>query len=447
MSSAIVGKLKEAILASAKPLQERVAKLKTDNTVIQEITVEQAMGGMRGINGMVTETSDLSAMDGIKYRGIPLRDVCKILPAFPGAEAPLPEGALWLLLTGDVPSAEDVKDMTAELHARESIPADVTHTIDSLPTTMHPMTQLSIALLALQPHSKFAAGYGAGIKKGEYWDYVLEDSLTLIAQIPQVAAKIFRRTFFDGKVPQSNKDLDWAGNFADMLGVNDDPKFKEAIRLYLTLHADHEGGNVSAHTAHTVGSALSDPYLCWSAGNSGLAGPLHGLANQECLLWLNETLAELGGQEPTVELLTEFAKKTLGSGKVIPGFGHAVLRNTDPRYALEHEFAKKNLPNDPTFKLADACLQAVPPVLKASGKAKNPYPNVDALSGTILKFYGLTQAEYYTVVFSCSRAIGVMSQLVLSRLLGMPIERPNSVTVGFLEEKVAAAAAAPKSKL
>jgi len=268
--------------------------------------------------------------------------------------------------------------------------------------------------------------------------------LTLLAQIPMLAAKIYRRSFHDGVVPASRKDLDWAGNFANMLGVSNDDKFKDAIRLYLTLHADHEGGNVSAHTAHTVGSALSDPYYAWSAGNCGLAGPLHGLANQECLSWLNATMKELDGKEPTVEVITEFAKKTLASGKVIPGFGHAVLRNTDPRYTLEHEFAMKHLPNDPTFKLADACLKAIPPVLKASGKAKNPFPNVDALSGTILKFYGLHEADIYTVIFSVSRAIGVMSQMVWARLLGLAIERPNSVTIAFLEDAIAKA---PKSKL
>merc|ERR1719473_700608 len=248
---------------------------------------------------------------------------------------------------------------------------------------------------------------------------------------------IYRRTFHDGKMAASNTSLDWAGNYAHLLGVTDDDKFAEAIRLYLTLHADHEGGNVSAHTAHTVGSALSDPFLAWAAGNNGLAGPLHGLANQECLNWLDNTMKELGGKEPTVEVVTEFAKKTLSEGKVIPGFGHAVLRNTDPRYMLEHDFATKNMPNDPTFKLADACLKAIPPVLKATGKAKNPYPNVDALSGTILKYYGLTQSEYYTVVFSVSRCLGVVSQMVTARILGLAIERPNSVTLDYLTEVVA----------
>merc|ERR1719335_1243698 len=227
-----------------------------------------------------------------------------------------------------------------------------------------------------------------------------------------------------------------------MLGVTNDPKFYDALRLYLTLHADHEGGPVSAHTVH---SALSDPYLSWAAGNNGLAGPLHGLANQECLLWLNETMEALKGKEITVEVVSEFAKKTLAEGKVIPGFGHAVLRNTDPRYVLEHEFTKKNMPNDPTFKLADACLAAIPPVLKASGKAKNPWPNVDALSGTILKFYGMTEAEYYTVTFAASRVMGIATQLVWARLLNLPIERPKSVPTEFLVKAVANAP--PKSKL
>merc|ERR1719399_47252 len=218
---------------------------------------------------------------------------------------------MWLLLTGEVPKGDVVEAMTQELHAREAIPASVDATIDSLPKTMHPMTQLSIALLSLQPASKFADAYSKGsVKKNDYWELFLEDAMTLLAQIPIIAAKIYRRTFKDGVVPASRKDLDWAGNFANMLGVNNDEKFKDAIRLYLTIHADHEGGNVSAHTCHTVASALSDPFYSWAAGNCGLAGPLHGLANQECLLWLKETLTALGDKEPTVPVVQEYVKKT-----------------------------------------------------------------------------------------------------------------------------------------
>jgi len=272
------------------------------------------------------------------------------------------------------------------------------------------------------------------------WEYALEDALDLVARIPVVAAMIYRRTFADGKVPAYDSKLDWAGNYAQMLGVSSDEKFKEVTRLYLMLHADHEGGNVSAHTTHLVGSALSDPYYSWAAGLCGLAGPLHGLANQECLGWLLEVQKDLKGQTPTKELLTEYAENTLKSGKVIPGFGHAVLRNTDPRYMLEREFALKNTPDDPLFKLVDACYQAIPPVLEKTGKVKNPYPNVDAHSGQLMYFYGMKEQNYYTVVFAVSRALGCMAQVVWSRAIGLPIERPKSVPLDTLATLAAKAA-------
>merc|ERR1712187_562368 len=184
-------------------------------------------------------------------------------------------------------------------------------------------------------------------KKTDYWEKTLEDALTLNAQIPILAARIFRNIYFDGNHIPSNHALDWSGNYAAMLGVNDDEAFKEITRLYLMIHADHEAGNVSAHTTHLVGSALSDPYYAFAAGVCGLAGPLHGLANQECLRWLKATQKALNGQEPTVEILTQFAKDTLASGKVIPGFGRGVLRVADPRYMIQQEFAHKKFPDDP----------------------------------------------------------------------------------------------------
>jgi len=272
------------------------------------------------------------------------------------------------------------------------------------------------------------------MKKDEYWEVALEDSLDLVAKIPVVAAIIYRRTFADGKVPAYDSKLDWAGNYAQMLGVNDSEGFKEVTRLYLMLHADHEGGNVSAHTTHLVGSALSDPYYSWAAGLCGLAGPLHGLANQECLAWLLEVQKELGDVKPTKEVMQEFVKKTLAAGKVIPGFGHAVLRKPDPRYMLEREFALKHCPEDPLFHLVDACYQAIPEVLEATGKVKNPFPNVDAHSGQLMYYYNLKQQNYYTVVFAVSRAIGCVSQLVWSRALGLPIERPKSVPLDALKK-------------
>merc|ERR1719215_1032213 len=274
------------------------------------------------------------------------------------------------------------------------------------------------------------------MKKADYWLLTLEDSLNLVAQIPILAARIFRNIWFDGKHIPIDESLDWAGNYAHMLGVNDSEDFKDITRLYLMLHADHEGGNVSAHTTHLVGSALSDPYYSYAAGVCGLAGPLHGLANQECLRWLKQTKAALGDQEPTVEVLTKFAQDTLAGGKVIPGFGHGVLRKTDPRYMIQRSFAAEHFPDDPLFKLANVCYEAIPPVLEATGKVKNPWPNVDALSGTCMQRYGLNQEDYYTVVFAVSRSLGCTANLVWSRIMGLPIERPKSMTLDSLEKAV-----------
>jgi len=264
----------------------------------------------------------------------------------------------------------------------------------------------------------------------------LEDALDLIAKIPVVAAHIYRRTFKDGSAPEYDDQLDWAGNFASMLGVNSTEGFKEAIRLYLMIHADHEGGNVSAHTTHLVGSALSDPYYAWAAGLCGLAGPLHGLANQECLGWLKEVQQALGDQEPTKEFIVEYVERTMKEGKVVPGFGHAVLRQPDPRYMLEREFALKHTPNDPLFKLVDLCYQAIPPTLEKTGKVKNPFPNVDAHSGQLMNFYGLKEENIYTVVFAVSRAMGCVAQYVWARAIGLPIERPKSVPLDTLAKTV-----------
>ncbi|KAL4444342.1 hypothetical protein ABPG75_012079 [Micractinium tetrahymenae] len=210
-----------------------------------------------------------------------------------------------------------------------------------------------------------------------------------------------------------------------------------AICRYQTIHADHEGGNVSAHTTHLVGSALSDPYLSYAAGMTGLAGPLHGLANQEVLRWLNEVRKQVG-DDVTKDQMREFVWATLKSGKVVPGFGHAVLRKTDPRYTCQRVFAQKHMPEYPLFKLTSLLYDVVPDILTQTGKVKNPWPNVDAHSGVLLQYYGMKEETFYTVLFGVSRALGVLSQGVWSRALGLPIERPKSLTMDSIVARVAA---------
>jgi len=335
----------------------------------------------------------------------------------------------------EVPTKEQTTALTAELHSRAKLPAHTEAMIRNFPKGMHPMTQLSSAILSLQTESVFAAEYAKGCHKSTYWEHTYEDMMNLIARLPEVCALIYRVTYFDGKVPAYDSSLDYSGNFCKMLGM-DDQAFMELMRLYIVIHSDHEGGNASAHTCHLVGSTLSDPYLSLSASMNALAGPLHGLANQEVLGWLlglQATLKEQG-KDVTPETITEFAWSTLKAGKVIPGYGHAVLRKTDPRYTSQRTFALKHLPDDPLFKVVNTVYEVMPGVLTEHGKTKNPYPNVDSHSGVLLKYYGLEQYDYYTVLFGLGRAYGVLAQLFWDRALSLPLERPKSVTSEWLDD-------------
>jgi len=406
-------------------------------SVIADVTVSQAYGGMRNIKCMVTETSSVDPQEGIRYRGMSIPEMQVKLPKAPGGEQPLPEGVFWLLLTGDVPTAEQAAEVTAAWRANETLPAHVTRTLDALPIDTHPMTQLSIGIMAMQNESIFARRYREGMPKSDHWDAMYDDVTLLLGRLPVLAAYIYRRTYKGGKhiKPAADKGLDWSANLAHMLGF-DGEGFRKLLRLYMSIHADHEGGNVSAHATHLVGSALSDPYLSLAAGMNGLAGPLHGLANQEVMRWLVGVKAKLGGGVPTKEQLSEFVWNTLNGGQVIPGYGHGVLRVTGPRYMAQREFAMKNLPDDENFQIVKMLYEIVPDILMKQGKAKDPWPNVDAHSGVLLVHYGLVEYDFYTVLFGVSRAMGVLASLILDRALGIPLERPKSVTTEWVKKKL-----------
>lgn len=430
----------KAVLADKIPKeQSRIKDFRKQYgaTKVGEVTVDMMYGGMRGIKGLVCETSVLDPDEGIRFRGLSIPECQKVLPKAPGGAEPLPEGLFWLLITGDVPSKEQVAYLSKEWANRAALPGHVVTMLNNFPSTLHPMSQLSAAVTALNHESKFAKAYSDGVHKSKYWEYVYEDSMDLIAKLPVVAATIYRNTYRDGKgIGAIDPKLDWSANFTRMLGY-DNEQLTELMRLYLTIHSDHEGGNVSAHTVHLVGSALSDPYLSFAAGMNGLAGPLHGLANQEVLVWLQKLRKELG-DNASEDKVKDFIWKTLKSGQVVPGYGHAVLRKTDPRYTCQREFALKHLPNDPLFQLVSNIYKVVPPILTELGKVKNPWPNVDAHSGVLLQYYGLKEMNYYTVLFGVSRALGVLASLVWDRALGLPIERPKSMSTNGLFKAVGA---------
>ena len=406
------------------------------NKKVEDVTLAQVYQGMRGITGLVTETSLLDANEGIRVRGYSIPELRERLPKAENGSEPLPEGLFFLMLIGEVPTQEDVDHISATWARRSHVPNYVFDVIESFPVSAHPMTQFTAAVLALQTESKFAKAYNDGISKKEYWSYVYEDTMTLIARLPRVAAYIYRRKYKNGEHIQPDGMLDWSANFAHMLGYEDE-SFKELMRLYLTIHADHEGGNVSAHATHLVGSALSDPYLSFAAGMTGLAGPLHGLANQEVIRWIEEMCKELNTEAPTKEQIADYIQKTLVAGKVVPGYGHAVLRKTDPRFTAQMEFAKRHCPDDPTVQTVWNVYEVAPPILEGTGKIKNPWPNVDAHSGALLKHYGLVEEDFYTVLFGVSRALGVLASLCWDRALGFPIERPKSVTTEWVKKFVA----------
>ena len=403
------------------------------NKKIEDVTIAQAYQGMRGITGLVTETSLLDANEGIRFRGFSIPELREKLPKAEGGNEPLPEGLFYLMLTGEVPSQENVEHISSTWARRSHVPNHVFDVIEAFPVSAHPMTTFTAAILALQTESKFTKAYSEGINKKEYWSYVYEDAMTLIARLPRIAAYIYRRKYKNSEHIHPDGMLDWSANFAHMMGYEED-SFKELMRLYLVIHADHEGGNVSAHATHLVGSALSDPYLSFAAGMTGLAGPLHGLANQEVIRWIEEMCKELNSDQPTKEQIADYIHKTLTAGKVVPGYGHAVLRKTDPRFTAQMEFAKRHCPDDATVKTVWNVYEVAPPILESTGKIKNPWPNVDAHSGALLKHYGLIEEDFYTVLFGVSRALGVLASLCWDRALGFPIERPKSITTEWVKK-------------
>jgi citrate synthase len=400
---------------------------------IGEVTLNQIYQGMRGITGLVSETSLLDAKEGIRFRGYTIPELREKLPKSKNGAEPLPEGLFHLMLMDEFPTEDDAQHITALWQRRSHVPNHVFATIEALPVSTHPMTQFVVAIMALQTESTFAKRYAAGMNKKDYWEATFDDTMDLVARLPRVAAYIYRRKYKRGEHIQPNGLLDWAGNFAHMMGY-DNEEFKELMRLYMTIHADHEGGNVSAHTTHLVGSALSDPYLSFAAGMNGLAGPLHGLANQEVIKWIYDMREDLGVETPSKIQIEEYVKKTLSEGKVVPGYGHAVLRKTDPRFTALMEFCKKHLPDDPLVNTVWNIYEVVPPLLKSLGKVKNPWPNVDAHSGALLVHYGMVEYEFYTVLFGVSRALGVLASLCWDRALSFPLERPKSVTTDLVKK-------------
>lgn len=419
--------------------RERVRKLVQESGEVKvgEVTIGQVYGGMRDVKSMVTDISYVDPNEGIRFRGYTIPEVLEKLPKQPGDGMPFAGGLYYLLLIGDIPTREQALEVEKEWKTRASVPQFVFDVINAMPASAHPMMLFSTAILALQNESLFTQQYHQGMRKDEYWMPMLEDSLNLTAKLPVIAAYIYNLKYHQRQMIPADPNLDWAGNFAHMIGIST-PEYMDLCRLYFIIHSDHESGNASAHATHLAASTLSDIYYAFSAGINSLAGPLHGLANQESIIWLLQVHERFGGV-PSREQLRQFAWDTLNAGQVIPGYGHAVLRKPDPRFTAQFEYAKKHLPEDEIFQIARLVNEVVPQVLIEQGKAKNPSPNVDAISGTLQYHYGVKEFDFYTVMFGVGRSLGVTANAVWARALGQPIERPKSLTTAMLEDIAAKA--------
>jgi len=428
--------LKETLKQKIEAFRPRIQKLvkETGKVKIDEVTIEQCIGGARDIRSLVTDISYLDPQEGIRFRGKTIPETFACLPKAAGSDYPTVEAFWYFLLTGEVPTPEQVDEVVAEWKTRQQVPQYVFDAIRALPQESHPMVMLSVGISAMQKDSKFAAFYESGqFNKMVAWESVYEDASDIVARIPVIAAFIYNLKYKADKQIAIDQSLDMGANFAHMIGQSE--AYQDVARMYFILHSDHESGNVSAHATHLVHSALSDPYLSYAAGLNGLAGPLHGRANQEVLDWtLKFQEKYCKDQEPTKELITEALWDTLNAGQVIPGYGHAVLRKTDPRYTSQREFSLKHMPEDPLFKLVSMIFEVAPEVLTEHGKTKNPWPNVDAQSGVIQWHYGVKEWDFYTVLFGVGRALGCMANITWDRGLGYAIERPKSVTTDMLEE-------------
>ena len=420
--------LKQELRKQIPIVQNEIKQLIIDkgDEKISDVTVAQAFSGLRGIKAFVCDTSSVSADKGLIIRGIPLLEITHILP----------EEVFFLLLTGRLPNKDELADLKNDFSSHLEVPDYVWKVLSEMPDDAHPMTLFNTGILAMQNESVFRKKYDDGMPKTEFWEAILEDGIRLLAKLPTLGAGIYRMRFNKGDRIAPDPNQDWSGNFVHMIGLPDDTgDFHKLMQLYFMLHCDHEGGNVSAFASHTVASALSDPYYAVTAGLNGLAGPLHGLANQECLKFVLSVRDEFGGV-PSEEELKKYCWERLNNGRVIPGYGHAVLRCPDPRFTAFIKFGQEHIKDDDVFSIVDRLFNVVPDVLQEQGKAKNPWPNVDAASGSLLYYYGLREFNFYTVLFSISRTMGMISQMVWERALGIPITRPKSVTTDWIRKTI-----------
>ncbi len=375
--------------------------------VLFEITKDNLETGMRGYPVGYCTTSTVDPTKGLFYVAHPVSDLVDWEP----------ERAIYLLIHGKEGSPEDVATFADDLRKRAPCSPKLIDSIYALPRSMHPMKMFCAALL-------IASGFEAR-------DDYQEDCLNLIAKIPKITAAVINHHAGWGKSGRSRPEMGYIDNFTNMLNVpgKNVPALTRAFKLFNVLHYDHGGGNLSAFVGKAVASGLEDMYGSIAGAMCALAGPRHGRANQDSLLFVQSLLDELG-EDADLESVEAAIRKKLANGELIFGFGHAVLRVEDPRATVLYEMATEHYPDSSLVKMAMLLREAGSRVLRENPKISDPYPNVDAISGVLFSVSGFPYPEYFTVLFGMARVVGISRQIVYERIearegRGTPIVRPK----------------------
>jgi citrate synthase len=402
---------------------------------LSAVTPARLLGGLRDVRAVRCDTSVVDPQEGLLIRGIPVREL-----ADRGAEE-----LFFLMCIGERPDPGALAELAQTLQARRKIPEEFWSFVASLPEGLSPMRMFSMGVLALAGHSSVPPPEARSGPRPDFWESVLEEALDLLARLPTLCAGIYRIKRL-GKPPiPPSADLDFAENWAKMLGLDGVPGFVDFLRTYIVMHGDHEGANASVLAARVVNSTRADLYGSLSAAMNGLAGPLHGLASQTSLEFI-DGLLERHGPSASDEAIERHVREMLSEKKVVPGFGHAALRGPDPRYAELMGRGRALGLDDPGFRILQALERVVPPLLKEQGKVKMPHPNVDAATGVLLRHFGMDDPGFLTVMFSTAQAVGLCAQLVLAQAMMEPIIRPRSVTTEWLRARLDGKSAAKSTE-
>ena len=393
------------------------------------LTVEHLLRGNRGVPAALTDTSFVHPGQGLQFLGA---TSCQEMVQL----AAVPEQVFWYMLLDTLPADDELHDLQEDLRCRAAVPDYAWAVLSALPAEMHPMSQLQVVTNALEGEARFRPRYQAGIPRQEHWQWMLEDGLDLLAWLPQMAAAIYRRHFLQATPLAPHLALDWTGQFVQMLGLDDASGLLTAyMRQYVIIHADHEAANASANTAAVINSTLATMASTLVGAFAALSGPLHGMANQDALGFLEGVLQHFG-RLPTLEEAEAYLYDFVAAGSIMPGFGHAQLRDLDARFVVLTEFLDRTPQIARQYEVI-ACMRLFaeigPGVLKKFPKIANPHPNIDFGSGAVLYGLGVTQRTFFTVLFCISRMWGVIAQAVRARAELRPIIRPLSYTLAMVE--------------